>query len=36
VKIRKPLPWDLREITHAIAKFPLARQEMLERYPSGR
>jgi hypothetical protein len=36
VKIRKPLPWDVREITHAIAKFPLTRQEMLERYPSGR
>ena len=36
VKIRKPLPWDVREITHAIAKFPLTRQEMLDRYPSGR
>jgi Domain of unknown function (DUF4174) len=36
VKIRKPLPWDVREITHAIAKFPLSRQEQLERYPSGR
>jgi len=36
VKIRKPLPWDVREITHAMAKFPLTRQEMLERYPSGR
>ena len=36
VKIRKPLPWDVREITHAIAKFPLTRAEMLDRYPSGR
>lgn len=35
-KLRKPLPWDVREITHAIDKFPLARQEMLDRYPSGR
>ncbi|MDZ4135933.1 MAG: DUF4174 domain-containing protein [Paracoccaceae bacterium] len=35
-KLRKPLPWDVREITRAIDKFPLARQEMLERYPSGR
>lgn len=34
--LRKPLPWDVREITRAIDKFPLARQEMLERYPSGR
>ncbi len=29
--IRKPLPWDLREITRAIDKFPLRRQEILER-----
>ncbi len=34
--LRKPLPWELREITNAIDKFPMARQEMLERYPSGR
>lgn len=34
--LRKPLPWDVREITHAIDKFPTARQEMLDRYPSGR
>lgn len=34
--IRKPLPWDVREITHAIDKLPLRRQEMLERNPSGR
>lgn len=31
--LRKPLPWDLREITRAIDKFPLRRQEMLERHP---
>ena len=36
IEIRKPRPWDVREITRAIDKFPLARQEMLERYPSGR
>lgn len=29
--IRKPLPWDVREIVAAIDKFPLRRQEMLER-----
>jgi len=36
VEIRKPRPWDVREITRAIDKFPLARQELLERFPSGR
>lgn len=35
-KLRKPLPWDVREITHAIDKFPLVRQEALEKYPAGR
>ncbi|HEX9856881.1 MAG TPA: DUF4174 domain-containing protein [Paracoccaceae bacterium] len=35
-KLRKPLPWDVREITRAIDKFPLVRQEALERHPSGR
>jgi Domain of unknown function (DUF4174) len=34
--IRKPLPWDMREITAAIDKFPLRRQEVLERNPAGR
>ncbi|MDR5652287.1 DUF4174 domain-containing protein [Ruixingdingia sedimenti] len=34
--LRKPLPWDAREITRAIDKFPLRRQEMLEQRPSGR
>ena len=28
VKQRKPSPWDVREITRAIDKFPLRRQEM--------
>ena len=35
-ELRKPLPWDVREITRAIDKFPLARQEILERFPAGR
>ncbi|MDO9640089.1 MAG: DUF4174 domain-containing protein [Pseudotabrizicola sp.] len=34
--IRKPLPWEVREIVAAIDKFPLRRQEMLERSPAGR
>ncbi|WP_430464818.1 DUF4174 domain-containing protein [Tabrizicola sp.] len=34
--IRKPLPWDVREIVAAIDKFPLRRQEILDRQPSGR
>ena len=34
--IRKPLPWEIREITNAIDKFPLRRQEVLERSPAGR
>ncbi|RGP38889.1 DUF4174 domain-containing protein [Pseudotabrizicola alkalilacus] len=34
--IRKPLPWEVREITAAIDKFPLRRQEILERNPAGR
>ena len=28
VVFRKPLPWDLREITHAIDKLPLRKQEL--------
>ena len=35
VVLRKPLPWDVREITRAIDKFPSRRIEMLERLPSG-
>lgn len=34
--IRKPLPWEVREIVAAIDKFPLRRQEVLERNPAGR
>lgn len=33
---RKPLPWDVREITRAIDKSPLARVEALEKHPAGR
>lgn len=35
-ELRKPLPWDLREITRAIDKFPLRRQEVLTEHPAGR
>lgn len=34
--IRKPLPWDVREIVAAIDKMPLRRTEILERSPAGR
>lgn len=34
--VRKPLPWDVREITHAIDKMPLRRTEILEQNPAGR
>jgi hypothetical protein len=34
--VRKPLPWDVRAITHAIDKMPLRRTEILERNPAGR
>ncbi len=33
--IRKPLPWDVREITNAIDKFPLRRQEIQQRNAPG-
>ena len=36
VKQRKPSPWSAREIAHAIDKFPLRREEMLDSRPSGR
>lgn len=35
-ELRKPLPWDVREITRAIDKFPLRRQEVLVEQPAGR
>lgn len=34
--LRKPLPWDGREIVNSIDKMPIARAESLERNPSGR
>lgn len=35
-ELRKPMPWNVREISRAIDKFPLRRQEMLEQRPAGR
>lgn len=34
--LRKPLPWEVREIGNAIDKFPTAMIEELERFPAGR
>lgn len=34
--IRKPLPWDVREIAAAIDKLPLRRMELQEQNPMGR
>lgn len=34
--IRKPLPWDVREIVNAIDKFPLRRQEIQQRNATPR
>ncbi len=31
VKLRKPLPWDVREISRSIDKMPLRRQEIRDR-----
>jgi len=36
VKQRRPAPRDVREINAVIDRFPLRRQEILERLPSGR
>jgi hypothetical protein len=36
VKRRAPAAWSMREIMHAIDRFPLRREEMLERNPAGR
>lgn len=30
VKLRKPLPWDVREISHSIDKMPLRKRELRE------
>ncbi len=35
IALRKPLPWDTREISHAIDTFPSRRLEALKRSPSG-
>ena len=35
VMLRKPLPWSVREITHAIDKFPLRQQEIREGRSGG-
>ena len=34
--IRKPLPWDGREIVNSSDKMPIARTEALEKNPAGR
>lgn len=36
VKQRRPAPRDVRELNAVIDRFPLRRQEILERLPSGR
>jgi hypothetical protein len=36
VKQRKPSPWSIRELSHAIDRTPLRRQEMLEELPGRR
>lgn len=35
VRLRKPLPWDLRELTRVIDKMPLRQQEVEDRRASG-
>lgn len=35
VKLRKPLPWNVRELTHSIDKMPLRRREIRERGTNG-
>ena len=34
--IRKPLPWEGREVVNSIDKMPMARSEALDRNPAGR
>lgn len=34
--IRKPLPWEGREIVNSIDKMPIARTQALQRNPAGR
>jgi hypothetical protein len=33
--IRKPLPWDVREITHAIDKIPICAARKSSKEPGG-
>jgi hypothetical protein len=35
IKLRKPLPWDVREISRAIDKTPLRQQELRDQRQSG-
>lgn len=35
VKLRKPLPWSVREITRSIDKMPMRQQEIRERRGNG-
>ncbi|KIC50793.1 DUF4174 domain-containing protein [Tateyamaria sp. ANG-S1] len=35
VKLRKPFPWDVREITRSIDKMPIRQREIRERRGSG-
>jgi hypothetical protein len=35
IKLRKPAPWDVREITRSIDKMPLRAQEMRDRQNPG-
>ena len=34
VKLRKPLPWSVREISRSIDKFPMRQQEIRDRHPA--
>ncbi len=36
VKLRKPFPWDVRELTRAIDKMPIRRQEILDAKDAAR
>ncbi len=36
VKLRKPAPWDVREISRSIDKMPLREQEIIDRRNAGR
>ena len=36
VKLRKPFPWDVRELTRAIDKMPIRRQEIIDAKAAAR